>query len=41
MRRGLKTPADLWGSVGDFGSPNVGSTLNLIKLDIWKRYERC
>ncbi len=56
MRRGFQPPADLWGSVGDFGggdfgSPNVRSTfwenlgfgrstLNLIKLDIWKTSER-
>ncbi|MEG4185223.1 hypothetical protein QUA32_26075 [Microcoleus sp. Pol14D6] len=23
MRRGFQPPADLWGSVGNFGSPNV------------------
>ncbi|AFZ09262.1 hypothetical protein Osc7112_4996 [Oscillatoria nigro-viridis PCC 7112] len=26
MRRGFQPPADLWGSVGDFGDPNVRST---------------
>ncbi|WP_333409275.1 hypothetical protein [Microcoleus sp. T2B6] len=41
MRRGLKPPADLWGSVGDFGGgdfggPNVRSTFG----KIWVRGDR-
>ena len=36
MRRGFQPPADLWGSVGDFGSPNVRSTFG----KIWIRGDR-
>jgi hypothetical protein len=30
MRRGFQPPADLWGSVGDLGGPNVRSTFGKI-----------
>ena len=30
MRRGFQPPADLWGCVGNFGSPNVRSTFGKI-----------
>jgi len=32
MRRGFQPPADLWGSVGDFGGQNVRSTFGKIQV---------